>query len=69
MLPRSGGCLVDRYRPRRPYRGSVWRARRRRSLTHAIVSGEGERYVAEVMTVVRRAPGRRASRTSTALTW
>ena len=31
-------------------------------LTHAIASGEGEPYVAEVMTVVRRALGRRASR-------
>jgi DNA-binding FrmR family transcriptional regulator len=35
-------------------------------LTHAIDSGQGEPYVREVMTVVRRAlrrPGRRASRT------
>ncbi|MEO7334025.1 MAG: metal-sensitive transcriptional regulator [Gemmatimonadales bacterium] len=29
-------------------------------LTHAIESGQGEPYVAEVMTVVRRALGRRA---------
>jgi DNA-binding FrmR family transcriptional regulator len=35
-------------------------------LTHAIESGEGEPYVAEVMTVVRRALGRRASRKSPA---
>lgn len=31
-------------------------------LTHAIESGEGEPYVAEVMAVVRRAMGRRAQR-------
>lgn len=34
-------------------------------LTHAIASGEGEPYVDEVMTVVRRALGRRASRKAT----
>ena len=34
-------------------------------LTHAITSGEGEPYVAEVMTVVRRALGRRGSRKTT----
>jgi len=32
-------------------------------LTHAIESGQGEPYVEEVMSVVRRALGRRASRT------
>jgi CsoR family transcriptional regulator, copper-sensing transcriptional repressor len=31
-------------------------------LTHAIESGQGEPYVDEVMTVVRRAVGRRATR-------
>ena len=33
-------------------------------LTHAIESGEGEPYVDEVMTVVRRALGRRSARPS-----
>ncbi len=31
-------------------------------LAHAVQTGEGETYVAEVMTVVRRAMGRRAAR-------
>jgi len=34
-------------------------------LTHAIESGEGAPYVTEVMSVVRRAMGRRASRRGT----
>ena len=34
-------------------------------LTHAIETGQGEPYVGEVMTVVRRAMGRRAGRKTT----